>query len=281
MPNSLSLRQQTFLSIVTFCYICLCLSDPEARAQETFSLRTLAHRFAPVLIHDSREISPLTSVEAQQKLGWQQTSEFIDLQGRIATTSPAAYYAGTVAGRYLYLQYWFFYSWNDTRHFGVLEPCTRHEGDWEHIGLRLDRLDNFRLTDAYYAAHKRGFRGETKHLTPSQLRYVEKRPVVYVSRGSHASYPAPGTYPLAQILGYTFQDVNDGQGLRVDTQPHLLPLRQQSWFHYAGRWGVSRWGPCDLLKVLTPLSNDGPTGPGFGDKVRVLQQGDWYDAKRP
>jgi hypothetical protein len=105
---------------------------------------------------------------------------------------------GTVAGPYdvkctrLALQYWCQYYYDDW--------ANRHEGDWEGITLLLElsedvirqnrELNENELTkecqvhEAGYAVHEDGFR----RLWQDVQKTAEGRPIVYVARGSQASY---------------------------------------------------------------------------------------------
>lgn len=82
----------------------------------------------------------------------------------------------------LWLQYWFFYFYNDYNLVGPLIRAGLHEGDWETVQLRLDPAGA--TPDlAVYAQHDRA---EARRW--GLVERVGLRPVVYPARGSHASY---------------------------------------------------------------------------------------------
>lgn len=124
---------------------------------------------------------------------------------------------GIVTGPYdvkctrLALQYWCQYYYDDW--------ANRHEGDWEGITLLVElsedvirqnrRLDNdelvqgSRVYEVGYAAHEDGFR----RLWNDVQKTADGRPIVYVARGSQASYFAwqLDGYPASARVGIVEQ----------------------------------------------------------------------------
>lgn len=90
------------------------------------------------------------------------------------------------------LQYWFHYIYDDW--------ANRHEGDWEMITLLLEvdpgviasrteipeaeLLTSVRVMDVGYASHEEGYRRMWEDVQKTK----DGRPIVYVARGSSASY---------------------------------------------------------------------------------------------
>jgi hypothetical protein len=147
-----------------------------------------------------------------------------------------------------WLQYWFFYFYNDYNLIGAFLHAGLHEGDWEMIQLRLpgDAPDAPDL--AVYCQHKGA--------TSRDWRQVDRlpgtdRPIVYVARGSHASYFEPGTH----WTGHWF-DHADGKRkspeLTLETVDDHDPAWR--WIHWPGHWG-------DTKTTGNPLDSDSPTGP--------------------
>jgi Vacuolar protein sorting-associated protein 62 len=204
-------------------------------------------RYAPVVAHDSREEHPLTSVKA--------------FAGRVpgverGPARPVVY--GRRAGPWL--QYWMLFAYNDQDR-GLLRT-GRHEGDWEVVQYRLRRG---RLVQAVYAQHS-----GAETCGPANVRRSRGRPVVFLARGSHASYFRPGTRDR------TWPDPNDeadGRGLRV--RPRLVRVSEERppWMAYEGRWGATRAG-------RAPGEMDSPRGPAF-QGVRWSDPGAWADSARP
>jgi hypothetical protein len=158
-------------------------------------------------------------------------------------------------GNERWLQYWFFYFYNDFNLVGGILGAGRHEGDWEMIQLRLGEKD---IPDyAVYAQHKKaGVRrwGEVEMVPGTE------RPVVYVARGSHASYFDLG--PLGIGMHGTGNWVDWADGERSSPEPTLEIVRegqpQWKWLHWPGHWGDTKPGPLFHL----PFDDDSPTGPG-------------------
>jgi hypothetical protein len=159
-------------------------------------------------------------------------------------------YADKVYGRVtqarggrVWLQYWFFYLFNDKGLAGI----GLHEGDWEMIQVGL------------------GKSGEPEVATYAQHAYAEKRddwsevrkegdadagpPLVYVALGSHAAYFEPGEHRMEPV---PLLDHARGNGRKV--RPELVEISKElRWVDWPGRWG--RMG-----------GDNGPTGPAFHDR---------------
>lgn len=145
-----------------------------------------------------------------------------------------------------WLQYWFFYFYNDYNLIGRAFPAGLHEGDWEAVQLRLDEAGE--TPDcAVYAAHK-----HASARNWSDVERVGQRPVVYTARGSHASYFKPGKH----WTGVWF-DHADGKGFSPDIT--LEPIDEDAdafrWVHWPGFWGDTR--PAGGLALADAFSPGG------------------------
>jgi hypothetical protein len=208
---------------------------------------------APVVVHDSRERFPLTSVAAAPVAvpgigGDHRAAAY----GRVA---PAAH-DGT------WLQYWLFYRAQDQDR-GIVRT-GRHTGDWEMVQFRLDRRG--RPIQAVYAQHS-----GAERCSWSSVRMRNGRPVVYVARGAHASYLRPG------IRDRTWPDPNDeadGRGSVV--RPRLVRVTHASpaWMRWPGRWGHAR------ARWWVPGEQDSPVGPAFQGQGRWSDPDGWAAAAR-
>ncbi|MEZ5966706.1 MAG: Vps62-related protein [Planctomycetota bacterium] len=142
-----------------------------------------------------------------------------------------AYYHYRRIGDSHRIQYWWFCGFNDSL------GSFNHQGDWEHVTVHVEHR---RIVGVFFASHENGdFVGAT-----SGLRFVDGRPLVYMAKGSHASYPTTGTW-MAGI------DVTSDFGLQWDTSRLLRPLAAQPWKDYAGAWG----------EVGSIATTTGPLGP--------------------
>jgi hypothetical protein len=126
-----------------------------------------------------------------------------------------------------WLQYWFFYYWNNKAFLGF----GLHEGDWEMVQIGLAGDDTPQAMT--FAQHTHGQR-----CAWSVVERQGDRPVVYVARGSQASYPAAGRHDAPLV-----DDVADGGGARVSPRVEALVDRSPRWVAWPGRWGstVARW----------------------------------------
>jgi hypothetical protein len=162
------------------------------------------------------------------------TAEFADrVYGRVAEAEDGG----------KWLQYWFFYLYNNKAFLGF----GLHEGDWEMVQLRLDAGD--RPLSMAFAQHSHGQR--------CRWEMVERRgerPVVYVARGSQASYASPGRHSAPVV-----PDHADGRGPEI-SRPTLEPLddSEAGWVGWPGRWGSS--------KARSALESNSPRGPAHQDK---------------
>jgi Vacuolar protein sorting-associated protein 62 len=101
-----------------------------------------------------------------------------------------------------WLQYWFFYFFNDFNLIGHLVKAGLHEGDWEMIQLRLG--EDEKPDYAVYAQHNGA---EVRRWDQVDVVPGTERPLVYVARGSHASYFSPGKHQLGPV----WADFADGK----------------------------------------------------------------------
>jgi hypothetical protein len=142
-----------------------------------------------------------------------------------------------------WVQYWFFYFLNDYR---LAWGSGVHEGDWETIQLKLDGEEST-PERAVYAQHSfcevRDWAGVRKLADEKREEGVEPepgdadRPLVYVGRGSHASYFSAGYHPT------DFYDLTDGKRRpKTDVRLEAIDEGSHPWFWWPGHWGGSRAG---------------------------------------
>jgi hypothetical protein len=130
-----------------------------------------------------------------------------------------------------WLQYWFFYYYNDKSFARI----GLHEGDWEMIQLRLGANDAPNVVTF------------AQHNTAEAFRYEElitrnvgeaRAPVVYVGRGSHASFHRPGRH---EVIPFS-PDHADGKGEKRRPALDVISL-QTGWVAWPGKWGSSGTSP--------------------------------------
>jgi Vacuolar protein sorting-associated protein 62 len=143
-----------------------------------------------------------------------------------------------------WLQYWFFYYYNDKNYLGI----GLHEGDWEMIQIRLGR--DGKPNAATFAQHRDG---EAFNWSDLELRASPDGdvPVVYVGRGSHASFARSGEHwPMFPLP----PDYSDGKGPLIRPAFEAISDQEPGWTGWPGKWGSS---------------DSSPTGPS--------QKGQWSD----
>jgi hypothetical protein len=159
----------------------------------------------------------------------------------------------------LWLQYWFFYFYNDYNLIGGLFGAGLHEGDWEMVQLRVTKAGS--PDYAVYAQHKEAGvrRWDEVDVVPGS-----ERPIVYVARGSHASYFEPGKHPTG-----AWYDWADGR--RRSPEVKLEIVREEEpdwrWILWPGQWGDTR----KPRPISLPFDSDSPTGP--------CRHGQWEDPR--
>ena len=200
---------------------------------------------APIVVHDSRERSPLASV----------ASAPVTVPGIDRDRRPAVYgRATTTNAGGTWLQYWMFFQSNDQDR-GIVRS-GRHAGDWEMVQVLVDARG--RPRQAVYAQHS-----GAERCAWDRVRRRGNRPLVYLANDSHAAYPRPG------VRDRTWPDPNDeadGRG-RVVAAARLVRVTASSprWMRWPGQWGGAR------AAWWNPVEQDSPVGPAF------QQQGRWSD----
>jgi hypothetical protein len=146
------------------------------------------------------------------------------------------------ANRRIWLQYWLWYFYND---YQLSFALGTHEGDWEMVQYRMaDDADEPDV--AVYAQHRYG-----EMRLWEDIEKLGERPIVYVARGSHASYYEAGFHQTE-----AWYDLADGKR-RMPRRPKLeiLGTQEPAWTRWPGRWG-------DTLPRDKTLESNSPTGPG-------------------
>jgi hypothetical protein len=143
----------------------------------------------------------------------------------------------------LWLQYWFYYFYND---YNLAGGIGLHEGDWEMIELRMgpegDEPDL-----AVYAQHV--------HAEKAGWDEVEREagrpdtPLVYVARGSHASYFHAGYHETE-----AWYDMADGLRRTPKLELEIIGEDVPGWLQWPGRWG----GTHARVPGIEQPSPDGP-----------------------
>ena len=115
------------------------------------------------------------------------------------------------------LQYWFFYPFNgrEGRHIP-------HEGDWEHITVRVTNSADPRLLRTYISAHGQengGWASPDGEESRGRILRLNStgNPIIYSALGSHASYGSG--CPKAGVAEGGRQNVGRGAGMEHSRRP--------------------------------------------------------------
>ncbi|MGH2841123.1 MAG: hypothetical protein ACRDKY_09915, partial [Solirubrobacteraceae bacterium] len=143
----------------------------------------------------------------------------------------------------LWLQYWLWYFYND---YQLAFGAGTHEGDWEMVQLRMHPTED-RPDLAVYAQHRYG-----EKRSWGGVEKVGERPVIYVGRGSHASYFEAGFHQTE-----AWYDLADGKRTAPDLKLELIrTATTHAWMRWRGRWGDTKPHGDKL-----GLHSNAPTGP--------------------
>lgn len=122
--------------------------------------------------------------------------------------------------RYMELQYWFFYPYN-----GPMWGFGTHEGDWEHISIKV--VDG-KAVKYFFATHTDGDTHE-----PNEMLTDQGHVVVFSAKHSHASYKSKGKQERKHL-----PDDHTDFGQAWETWRRLERIdRRLGWIRYPGRWG--------------------------------------------
>jgi hypothetical protein len=131
------------------------------------------------------------------------------------------------AGGRLWLQYWLYYFYND---YNLALGIGLHEGDWEMVQLRMhdDEPDL-----AVYAQHRQA--EQRPWADVERVPGDPRRPLVYVARGSHASYFHAGFHQTE-----AWYDLADGKRNAPRLALEIIDDDTPPWVGWPGVWGDTR-----------------------------------------
>jgi hypothetical protein len=180
----------------------------------------------------------------------------------------AIYYRRTSHAGHWYWDYWWFLRYNDyTGRFNAcVIVCGDHEGDWEGITLITTPSTDPEILGAIYATHK-----ERIKIPAAALPLAGTHPIVFVARGTHASYPfrcAGNCHQYSTLAGFNLpEDPHDGAAPWADNRdescaavecvrplPEAVPAGAESlpfagaWAAWSGLWGETCHNGCSGRK---------------------------------
>jgi hypothetical protein len=153
----------------------------------------------------------------------------------------------------LWLQYWFFYFYND---YNLALGIGLHEGDWEMVQLRMhDDTPDL----AVYAQHRNAEQRPWPQV--EKVPGDPNRPMVYVARGSHASYFEPGFHETE-----VWYDLADGKRRSPRCALEVVADGDPPWIAWPGAWGDTR----ARVGGIDQPSPRGPAAHGQWDNPNLL-----------
>ena len=159
-------------------------------------------------------------------------------------SSPAPVYSKVVYTSPIkaHIQYWFNYTYNGPFApiaLGGRGPLGIHEGDWEHIVVTVQKVNNdWKIMDIYFSRHGRE-RGELTQIygNPKTLVnfYESEHPIIYSAKYGHASYPK--TYGIRPTSD---GDLVDQGNTSWRTWEKIIMINNETpWVNWKGRWGLA------------------------------------------
>jgi hypothetical protein len=140
----------------------------------------------------------------------------------------------------LWLQYWLWYFYND---YSLALGSGLHEGDWEMVQFRMhDDEPDLAVYAQHTHAEKRPWH---------EVKKADGHPLVFVARGSHASYFEAGFHTTE-----AWYDLADGKRKSPDLELEILDGDGPGWARWPGRWGDT------APRLPGGLHQPSPTGPG-------------------
>jgi hypothetical protein len=202
--------------------------------------------------------------------------------------SVAYFHISEIAG-VRYVQYWFFYRFNDSTALNVIaNGKDQHQGDWEGVTVAIGNSNPAgRILWVSYSEHRAWYRYDASDLE-NHGALDGTHPLVFPAQGTHANYPdtCDSGCPNWDVYGIDgFEGSHDG-GLEYANNDDgecaascLIDITHTDWWgpDASGheQWGVP-WGlfACHCTGLL-----DAPTSPGVGANgdVFVSPESTWSE----
>lgn len=220
-------------------------------------------------------------------------------KGNLASAESYVYVKPMFGGTFTDIALWIFYPFNGPARVKIgalnvsLGKIGQHEGDWEHVTLRISNFTG-ELRSVYLSTHAKGM-----WVSASELEYEKgNKPVVYSSLHGHALYPKPGCVlqgsggiGIRNDTGKSSNVMDTGEKFVIISGDYLS-IVEPPWLNYCREWGsrISYDFAAEVKKVkeklphklrssfesiVKSLPNEmlgevGPTGP----KMKVCWNGD-------
>ncbi|RVW30981.1 hypothetical protein CK203_098709 [Vitis vinifera] len=143
----------------------------------------------------------------------------------------------------------------------LLTLRCQHVGDWEHFTLRLSNFTG-ELWSVYFSQHSGG-----EWVDAPNLEFIEgNKPVVYSSKGGHASFPHPGIYVQGSSkLGIGVRNdaarskffIDSSTNYQIVAAEYLgdTAVVEPNWLQYMREWGptIVYDSRAELEKIISLL----------------------------
>lgn len=238
-------------------------ADSAAEATEGPENRILASDRETVLAaHEAPYVTPSLSLLAEPEFAYGvidegpeygEDSAYLHANPELANQDYGRVHQDPETGAW-WLDYWFYYYYDSQEVLGI----GVHEGDWEHIALRLDEEGIPDL--AVYSRHG----SESAACESSAVEWEVSdtntvSPNVYVANGSHANYFRAGEH--GREFPLPTDDANGDGGIvtpkvaEVEDAPYTSSVALPRWFYWTGKWGASEGEGFDQASPSSPARN--------------------------
>lgn len=139
--------------------------------------------------------------------------------------------------KYLYFVFSHMYAWNGSSK--ILWGCAKageHQADIEHVTIEVDKT-NLQIKRIYYSIHNGGKWVDVKDVERDEK---TNRPIVYIAKHSHASYPNEGNH---YRFSFVTKDECD-KGIRWDPSQNIIWIdrfnrsdKSLNWVYFNGDTG--------------------------------------------
>jgi hypothetical protein len=156
-----------------------------------------------IIYKDVGEISTINPLDNDDRILFANRNVALDYTGRynnprqINLRHVPIYVTIDKFSDYTDIVYYYFFTYNAAYRINIpfTDKCVsiggNHHYDCEHIRIRINN-NNSGILGIFYSAHSPD---QGSWIKPYNIEYMERtHPIVYIARGSHASYPQPGIY---------------------------------------------------------------------------------------
>lgn len=175
------------------------------------------------------------------------------------------------------IQFWLFYPFNGAGAAYIwlptesservdLNPLGTHEGDWEHVTIRIDNY-SMQLVGAWMSQH-----GHQPWIDASEIQKEDGKPLFYSSRHGHANYSSAGSnmspdFEIEHVCHFGLRNDTDKSRRYLECSSRYkiisaafleTPPTEPNWLQFKFRWGArfffGRESVEDVIKDNLPIT---------------------------